>query len=353
MLGLLAAWRGSRRNGALIAVAAVVWFFIATGAMAHFAGRHSSAYWSLYGPILQAARHGAGALLGMVWLAISSPGSVGYLIALMSPLAFLCLLAPEVSAVAAPSILGGVLSTVVPMHTIGYQYDAVPIPVLYAAAAVGLGRALSLSRQAGIDRFHVGMLLSSLLLYGSFVNALNVTWPRAQAFYSAGVSGRLAAQRQALLDRIPSTASVTAPSDILARIADRTNIYMFPNPAQECCWGPSVAALQQQRGKDFTPFSPVQFQAALAGSGADCVVLALDDAYHYPLSTSAYQQLAASALTCPRFGVVAVGGGLALLRRGAPFQQGLRLIGLDPHTPPASLLQQLQQGWDTVSHGRA
>ena len=351
MLGLLAVLRGGRWHGGAIAAGAAAWFFIATGAMAHFAGRHSSAYLSLYSPVLNAARHGTGALFSTVCQMVSSPGSLGYLTGLMGPLAFLYLLAPEVALVAVPSLLSGVLSKVDAMHTIGYQYDVVPLAVLYAAAAVGMGRALNLAKREGVDPFHAETLLAVILLYSGMVSVTKTTWPSITHLYGAGVSSGLAAERDELLSKIPPGASVTAPSDILPHLADRQRIYMFPNPAQESCWGPSIAALEQQRGLSFTPCAPETFRAALAGSGVEYVVLVLDHGPRFPLTLHDYHQLAGSALTCPQFGVVETGGDLVLLRRGAAFQEGLKRLALDSEKSPDALDKELEQDWPALPIG--
>ena len=351
MLGLLAAWRGGRWRGAALAGGAAAWFALATHAMAYLAGRHSSAYWSLYGELFTAGRSGPVGLLGTAWRIAAAPKSIGYLVGLMGPLAFLPLLAPEVAVAAVPTVLSGVLSKVNQMHTVGFQYDVVPLAMFYAAAAVGMGRALSLSKREGIERFQVEVLLAGLLLYAGLASVMRTTWPAAARLYDSGVPAALAAERDGLLARIPPGASVTAPSDIVARLADRERIYMFPNPAQESCWGPSVEALEQQRQQGFKPYEPARFRWALGACGVRYVVLALDERQRFPLSLADYRQFAADALTCPQFGVVATAGDLVLLRRGAPFQEGLRQLGLDPWKSPEEVGREIEQNWDTLAKG--
>jgi hypothetical protein len=223
--------------------------------------------------------------------------------------------------------------------------------MFYAAAAVGMGRALSLSKREGIERFQVEVLLAGLLLYAGLASVMRTTWPAAARLYDSGVPAALAAERDGLLARIPPGASVTAPSDIVARLADRERIYMFPHPAQESCWGPSVEALEQQRQQGFKPYEPARFRWALGACGVRYVVLALDERQRFPLSLADYRQFAADALTCPQFGVVATAGDLVLLRRGAPFQEGLRQLGLDPWKSPEEVGREIEQNWDTLAKG--
>src|SRR5207245_903256 len=156
------------------------------------------------------------------------PERLGYLLLLVSPLAGLPLLAPEILAIGLPPSLSNLLSSVEMQYTIHGQYTAALTPILLAAAAVGGRRAAA--RLKGVARPGVAVLagLAAASVAASFAFS-PLPWSQDSAarehFWHAAQHSGLAS----VLDHVGPEASVSAANHLGAHVALRRTIKMFPN----------------------------------------------------------------------------------------------------------------------------
>ena len=106
---------------------------------------------------------------------LASYDRLSYLVALLAPLAFLSLAAPLLAAGALPEVLINALSDWFPQYSIEFQYVAVIVPFLVAAAILGLARLRAratrlvghlLERDGAVAAAWVGVVLLSGVYLG-------------------------------------------------------------------------------------------------------------------------------------------------------------------------------------------
>jgi uncharacterized membrane protein len=155
------------------------------------------------------------------------PERLGYLLLLVSPLAGLPLLAPEILAIGLPPLLSNLLSSAEMQYTIRGQYTAALTPILIAAAVVGGRRAAVWVEERGWRPRAVLAAMAATSVIAS-VTFSPLPWSQdpftRKQFWDAnprtGVS--------AIAARIPSGASVSAANHVGAHVALRNAIYPFP-----------------------------------------------------------------------------------------------------------------------------
>jgi uncharacterized membrane protein len=199
-------------------------------------------------------------------LYIFEPSHKMYLRILLSPVAYLPLLAPWVFVLAAPSLAINMLSSNENMYSGYFQYNAEIVPVLIFATIEGIVVLLWIV-QWGINRLqamrqkqieeaqpirprsqvrwvHLGLLVVVMgtLLYSMFRGdeargALPFSPVKVDGF--AGLTQYSPTFQwpqtnphidlaQRLIDMIPATSSVSAQSHLVPHISERTSIYLFP-----------------------------------------------------------------------------------------------------------------------------
>ncbi len=172
MLGLYALIVGRhRRVGLATIAAAVVWFLVAVGViMPAFDTRGVSPLANRYSYLGDGPLEMAVTLITRpgVWLGpLFSAENLAYIRDLLTPVAFLSLLAPQVLALALPPLFVNLLSTDGYMHQLeGFHYGVTLVPVVVVSAAYGT---VWLSRRLTRFRFLplllVAVLLAATLLY--------------------------------------------------------------------------------------------------------------------------------------------------------------------------------------------
>ncbi len=171
----------------------------------------------------------------------------------------LCLLAPRWLLVAVPAAALNLLSAYDLQHTIAYHYWIVPAAAVAVAGAVGAGRvARAASRTwlriaAGAGAF---LLVLSLQWGSAIVEQIRFEWPKRD-------------ERQAVLDRIPRDASVAAPMQALAHLAERKRLYVVPEPLLPVRVGTEWTAADRERATDELDY--VVFDPRLRSWGAPTV----------------------------------------------------------------------------------
>ncbi|MGD9147825.1 MAG: DUF2079 domain-containing protein [Anaerolineae bacterium] len=171
MLGLYALLvRRKWLVGLVTMAAAGVWFLVAVGwIMPYFDTRGVSPLANRYAHLGDAPLEMALTLItrpGLVLQYLFTAGNLGYVLALLAPVAFLSLLAPQVLMIALPPLLVNLLSSDGFMHQLeGFHYGAPLVPIVVISAAYG---AVWLMRR--FSRFRtLPLLLAAVVLTTSLI----------------------------------------------------------------------------------------------------------------------------------------------------------------------------------------
>jgi uncharacterized membrane protein len=223
-LGLVLVWEGRRRLGAALAVGAAAWSLVAVYVVLPAFGNAAG---EEFGPRFAGDR--GDSFVDVVRFSLVhpfdavdralTPNDVGVLAMLVLTTGGLCLLAPRWLVVAVPAAALNLLSAYDLQHTIQYHYWIVAAVAVAVAGAVGAGRVGA--RAAVWLRWGVAagvvLTLLSIQWVGAIVDQIRFEWPRR-------------ADRQAVLDVIPSGARVSAPMHALSHLAERRNVFVVPEP---------------------------------------------------------------------------------------------------------------------------
>lgn len=224
-LGLVLAWEGRRRLGLGLAAGAAAWSALAVFVVLPAFGNAST---EEFGPRFAGERGDSFADVARYSVLhpfdtvdqVFTPTDVGILLMLVVTTGGLCLLAPRRLLVAVPAAALNLLSAYDLQHTIQYHYWIVAMGVVAAAGAVGAGRVDRRSAAVWLRWSAVaGVLLLALSLQwmGAITRQIRFEWPHR-------------GDRQAILDAIPSGASVSAPMHALSHLAERRHLYVVPEP---------------------------------------------------------------------------------------------------------------------------
>ena len=229
-LGIYVAVRYDRRIGVLTTVGSAAWFALnqwvilpsfGEGAV-NYGGRVTDQFGGYGGFIETVFRRP----WEIVRIALG-PERPAYLWQLLAPLALLPLLAPGLLLVSIGPLLSNTLSTFGYQHSIHYHYSTLIIPILVAAAVVGIAR----FRSNQIRTALVLLMTASSLMTGYAWGAVG---PDGQPVGDPG-SPTSAAIRNAI-EVIPDDASVSAIYNAVPHLAHRVHIYEFPNPWRAVNW---------------------------------------------------------------------------------------------------------------------
>ena len=243
VLGMWMIVRGlGRRYGAALAVLSVGWVLLAVlVVIPHFNEGQGSAFVERYASF---GEDGAGVTRTLVtrpWEALDQIGSydrISYLVALLAPLAFLSLAAPLLAAGALPETLINVLSDWFPQYSIEFQYVAVAVPFLVAAAILGLARVRRAERPSWLPRLFerdgavAAAWVGVVLLSGVYLGPLpwwggipGVGSDERTEQYRLGPHAAADARAVAM---IPDGVPVSAGNLLAAHLSERERIYTFP-----------------------------------------------------------------------------------------------------------------------------
>ena len=243
MLGLWMVVRGlGRRYGAALAAASLAWVaFAVLVVIPRFNDGRGSAFVDRYATLGEDGAGVSRTLLTRPWEAaelVASYDRLSYLVALLVPLAFLSLAAPLLAAGALPEVLINVLSDWFPQYSIEFQYVAVIVPFLVAAAILGLARlrrlerpawlARALQRDGAVAAVWVGVVLVSGVHLGPLPwwNAVPVVGSDERVEqYRVDEHAAAAARAVAL---IPDGVPVSAGNLLGAHLSERERILTFP-----------------------------------------------------------------------------------------------------------------------------
>jgi uncharacterized membrane protein len=244
-LGVVLGWTGRRRLGAWLAAAAAAWSLIAVlvvlpafgnAARDEFGPRFAGFRGDSFADALEFMfRHP----LTTVDQALGT-AEVGILAMLVLTTGGLCLLAPRWLLVAVPAAALNLFSAYDLQHTISYHYWIVAMAGVAVAGAVGAGRVRGPAARAwllwGAAAGCLLVLLSAQWV-GAIGRQIRAEWPRR-------------ADRQAVLDAIPADARVAAPMHALSHLAERTHLYVLPEPLLAVRTGTEWGAAERERATD-------------------------------------------------------------------------------------------------------
>lgn len=226
----LVAWPrrpGERRRGALLAAAGVAWFAIYAFAIQPRFLEGNRSYDAHFGPL----GGGAGGVPGVLRAVLADPAGLlrhlasedrpAYPLVLLAQVALMPLLAPRWVAGALPIVAINLLSAFPRVRTVQAHYVTAAAPFLAAAAICGAGRlAAALPRWRALAPGALAAAAAvAYLLRGA--SPLSPEWRWAS--YRKDERARRAA---ALVAAIPRDASVAAPHELLAHLAERRDAYL-------------------------------------------------------------------------------------------------------------------------------
>lgn len=237
MLGLYIFFVQKEKTVGIITLAgSILWFWIAVYMIIpHFNPEGQSPYMSYYEELGENPLQIGFTLLThprLIWQLLFTADKVRYLLALLAPVAFLSLLAPQILLLALPALATNLLSSNRWMHQwCAFQHYSAPIiPFIILSAIWGTvflvnlaERRLELSRRKTTHSLVSLILLSSLFYhwyYGHF--------PLARGFRAPPVTphDRLVHEFAHL---IPPEAALTTSYQLNSHFSQRQNIYLLPN----------------------------------------------------------------------------------------------------------------------------
>ncbi len=330
VLGIYAAYYLGRRAGVATVLCGLLSTVLALAIMRMFTHDQPSAYISLYSQYGDNFRQVFSYCLTHpieIMAVFTSADSAQYLGDLLSPLAFLVFLAPELAFMAVLPFAANMLSNRGNMHTVYFQYNATIIPFLYLAAIEGVAVCSALVNRVRPGRAPaLRFALAVLLVIGALYGRENSPFAEHRQYPTGRELDVAMAQNvQQAIAQIPPDASVSTQSCIATHIAHRRALYMFPNPFQETCWGNSAKALVQETGYQNDPIPVEQFARSIAMHHVDYVLLC-PELTCWPLDDSEYFPCARGMLMDPHYGVIWTQGGMILLARNADRQSGLQRL---------------------------
>jgi uncharacterized membrane protein len=242
VLGIWMAVRHRRRlAGAVLAGASLAWVIVALAVIVpHFNRGRGSEFVSRYGELGSGTGDVLRTLVTRPWEAAEvavSHHRVTYLLALLIPLLLLPLAAPLLAAGALPELGLNLLSGWWPQYSIEFQYVAVIVPFLVAAALLGLARLRAAAGPRWLVRATertgalAAVMVAAVVVAGIGLGPL--PWWRHLPLgatsrageYSAGAHAAVLREAVAL---VPDGASVSAGNYLGAHLSARRRITTFP-----------------------------------------------------------------------------------------------------------------------------
>ena len=231
VVGLLWRWRSPTPSPSIAAIllgagwsalcVTVIIPFYSGGAISPFTARYADLGGSP-GAMLRTLVEQPSAYLSV----LGRPEVAGYLWTLLLGGAWLGLLAPELLVVAAPVLLLNVLSNSPWMAAGRAHYSASVLPIVVAAAIVGLGR-LALLAPAERRRYVLAVLSVAVVLGAAYAYRQNGVGPLVADLTAPTVLPRHLRAEQ-IAASIPAQATVSASTALYPHLSQRAGAFMFP-----------------------------------------------------------------------------------------------------------------------------
>jgi uncharacterized membrane protein len=167
---------------------------------------------------------------GYVCRHVFTPEKRGFAARIFGPLGYTSLLSPSHLLLAVPTFLQSIMSSLPAQYSIKYQYTAPLTPFVFVSAVFGLKnlmyRVERLPRRiaAVIGRPEFRRVLALMLLLMSLIFFGRSPVGKFREYLPTSHTHRI----EALLRRVPSTASVSALTTFVPHLSHREDIFMFP-----------------------------------------------------------------------------------------------------------------------------
>ncbi len=233
-----------RRAGVASLFVAVAYFLFVTKALIPFLSPTSDYPFTGY------FSHWGGSPLTLARLLVTNPGDVlgfifgieqiRYVRALMLPVLFLPVLAPDILVIAGPVLLANLLADSPTQRLMYGHYSASILPLIYVAATVGASRLVAAVRSRLRPLHpHASVSLRSLTAF-TFVaftivaNSQISSWPIVNRLgWSSFVAPPNSATISRALALVPEGASVSTTDALATHLAGRRYLYLFPVHADD------------------------------------------------------------------------------------------------------------------------
>ena len=236
ILGILIAVRGERRIGAVVAVAATVWFAVATRVFIPIFNGIGPFYDSLFGEFGENPTEVVGHVVthpDNFLETATAPDRMSYYRMLFAPVAFLPLAALPTLLLGAPMLGVNVLSTLPYLRDFKYHWSALVVAAIVLATVEAIAY---LARTATARAFLIGLVVATSL-------ASTVAWgpsPLSTKYHAGywpfGPDARRFTKVEAM-KVIPDGAPTSAVYLFVPQLTHRTKIYEFPVPWKPINWG--------------------------------------------------------------------------------------------------------------------
>lgn len=250
-MGVLIAWKEKRRIGIITAVAATLWWLLATRVLIGFwLDGQNPFYDTFFGDL--------GDSFGEVLVNIVlRPGTtfdlatrtdrLEYYQMMLTPVAFLPLASASTLLIALPMLAVNVLTTFPYARDYLYHYSAIVLAGVMLATVEGIAR---LGRSPSTRRFLVGLTaaaaLASTVAWGP--SPISVQYQRG--YWPPANDPRIEVQREAVAV-VPDGVPLAATYSQLPHLSHREKIYNFPEPWRRVDWGVAGEGLHDPNGVEW------------------------------------------------------------------------------------------------------
>lgn len=234
VLGILVYFLYDKRAGIIVTVGSALYFIVTVFVLIPMLGPAGYQYSGRLGQFgntpLEAAKNFFLHPLRTINV-IATRGNLRYILDLLLPVAFLSLFSPLFLLPAIPAFAINIISSFQPQHTILNQYTAGIIPFIFIAAVFGLRKIKNWAEGSFRPKLVLGSLGAVIVLCalaGNFYyspSPLSGVW-NPRLYTSDSHIGTI----NEGLSKIPAGAPVSAQVFLLAKLSERENLYMFPNP---------------------------------------------------------------------------------------------------------------------------
>lgn len=267
--GLYVAIKHSRIHGILLACLSLIYFTVSMLFIFPFFNnvgffRFEHGYWfaglksNLYDPSFYVSR-------------LFSINSLKYLLILLLPLGFLPLLRPLEFALALPAIVINLLSGSPYLISGKYHYEYNILPFLILAFVLGFKRLTSLDRMINF----VSVLVVSISVSLGFWLHSNILEPYLVTYLKSKKDETKLSKIEAL-KLVPANATVSASHLLVNHLAQREEIYMFPNPFKRYYFGITDSDSYKPKLVDYIIISKSDFQ----GEPVEILTQILSEGYY-------------------------------------------------------------------------